>query len=151
MKKYKLVLIIIWMIVIFMFSNQPARQSGELSDNLIDKTIVRVYELFNGKVSEEQRVEIIDKYSYSVRKCAHFTVYFILGILCFTYFKDFTKHYVIYSILVCFVYACTDEFHQYFVKGRYASFFDVTIDTLGGLFSIIISRFIVYKKRKNML
>ena len=151
MKKYKLILIIIWMGVIFMLSNQPARESGELSDNFIDNTIVKVYEIFNGKVNEEKRIEIIDKYSYSVRKCAHFTVYFILGILCFIFFKDFTKHYVIYSILVCFLYACSDEFHQYFIKGRCASFLDVTIDTLGAVFSIIISRLIVYKKHKNML
>ena len=151
MKKYKLILIIIWMGVIFMLSNQPARESGDLSDNFIDNTIVKVYEIFNGKVNEEKRVEIIDRYSYSVRKCAHFTVYFILGILCFIFFKDFTKHYVIYSILVCFLYACSDEFHQYFIKGRCASFLDVTIDTLGAVFSIIISRFIVYKKHKNML
>ena len=151
MKKYKLVLIIIWMLVIFMFSNQPADESGKLSDGLIDKTIVKVYEIFNGNVSEEKRIEIIDKYSYPVRKCAHFTVYLILGILCFTFFKDFTNHYVIYSILVCFLYACSDEFHQYFIDGRYASFLDVIIDTLGSAFSIIIYRFIVYKKSKNVV
>ena len=149
MNKIKLILIIIWMIVIFMFSNQPAKESGDLSDSFIDKTIVKVYEIFNGEVSSEQKQAIIEKYSYPIRKLAHFTVYFILGILCFIFFKDFTKHYVIYSILVCFLYACSDEFHQYFVKGRYASFIDVLIDTLGASFSILISRFIVYKKIKK--
>ena len=151
MNKVKLVFIIVWMIVIFLFSNQPANKSGELSNGLIDKTIVKVYEIFNGKVSEEQRVSIIKKYSYPVRKMAHFTVYFILGLLCFSYFKDFTKHYVIYSILLCFLYACSDEFHQYFVDGRYASFLDVLIDTFGAIISIIIYRLIVYKKNKNMV
>lgn len=149
MNKIKLILIIIWMIVIFMFSNQPAEKSGKLSDSFIDNTIVKVYEIFNGNINEKQKLEIIEKYSYPVRKIAHFTIYFILGILCFIFFKDFSKHYVIYSILVCFLYACSDEFHQYFIDGRYASFFDVLVDTLGASFSILISRFIVYKRLKK--
>lgn len=151
MNKIKLFLIILWMIVIFMFSNQPANESGELSNSFINKTIVKIYEIFNGNISNEKKLEIINEYSYPIRKIAHFTIYFILGILCFIFFKDFSKHYVVYSILICFLYACSDEFHQYFVDGRYASFIDVLIDTLGGIFSIIISRFIVYKKYRNMI
>ncbi len=138
MKKYKLLLIIIWMIIIFMFSNQSATQSSELSDSLIDNTIVKVYEIFNGKVNKEQRAKIIDNYSYFIRKLAHFTLYFILGILCFTFFKDFTKHYVIYSIMVCFLYAVSDEIHQMFSIERGPGVIDVLIDTLGSLASIII-------------
>ena len=151
MNKFKLILIIIWMIIIFLFSNQPANESGRLSNSFINNTIVKVYEIFNGKISSEKRIEIIEKYSFYVRKLAHFTIYFILGILCFCYFKDFTKHPIIYSILLCFLYACTDEIHQYFIKGRSASFFDVIIDTIGSNFSILISNIIIYKNRKNML
>ena len=43
-----------------MFSNQSATQSSELSDSLIDNTIVKVYEIFNGKVNKEQRAKIIE-------------------------------------------------------------------------------------------
>lgn len=121
-----------------MFSNQSATQSSKLSDSLIDNTIVKVYEIFNGKVNKEQRAKIIDKYSYFIRKSAHFTLYFILGILCFTFFKDFTKHYVIYSIMVCFLYAVSDEIHQMFSIERGPGVIDVLIDTLGSLASIII-------------
>ena len=121
-----------------MFSNQSATQSSKLSDGLIDNTIVKVYEIFNSKVNEEQRAKIIDKYSYPIRKLAHFTLYFILGILCFTFFKDFTKHYVIYSIIVCFLYAVSDEIHQMFSIERGPGVIDVLIDTLGSLASIII-------------
>lgn len=121
-----------------MFSNQSATQSSKLSDSLIDNTIVKVYEIFNGKVNKEQRAKIIDNYSYFIRKLAHFTLYFILGILCFTFFKDFTKHYVIYSIMVCFLYAVSDEIHQMFSIERGPGVIDVLIDTLGSLASIII-------------
>ena len=134
-----------------MFSNQPSDDSSYLSDNFINNTIVRVYEVFNGEVSIEKRIELLEKYSIPVRKCAHFTVYFILGLLVFSYLKDFSNHPILYSILFCFVYACTDEFHQYFIVGRYCSFLDVIIDTFGGIFSTIIYYVFVYKKRKNMV
>ncbi len=148
MNKYKLVLIILWMVVIFIFSNQPAQESGDLSDSFINKTVVKVYEIFNGRVDDIKREEIINKYSYSVRKLAHFTVYFILGLLCFSFFKDFSNHPFIYSFIICFAYACSDEFHQYFVKGRVSSFIDVLIDSMGALVSIIIYRFIFTKQVK---
>lgn len=138
MKRFKLILIIIWMIVIFMFSNQPSTESSELSNNFINNTIVKVYEIFNGQADSEKRIEIIKQYSYPIRKLAHYTVYFILGILSYIYFKDINKKALIYSLILCFVYACTDEFHQYFVDGRYCSFIDVLIDTFGSLTSIII-------------
>ena len=138
MKVYKLILIIIWMVIIFMFSNQSATESSKVSDGLIDNTIVKVYELFNGKVSEEYKEKIIDNYTVCVRKSAHFVMYFILGILCFIYFKDFTKHYIIYSILLCFLYAVSDEIHQIFSISRGPSFIDVLIDTFGSFTSIMI-------------
>lgn len=144
MKRLKLILIIIWMIVIFMLSNQPADKSGDLSNGLINNTIVRVYEVFNGQVSDEKKIEILKKYSYPVRKLAHFTEYFILGILCYIYFYENTYAFI-YSLILCFVYACTDEFHQYFVDGRYCSMIDVFIDSFGSLVSLCI-----YKCFKNL-
>ena len=132
-------LVLIWMIVIFSFSNQPAIDSSKLSDGFINKTIIKVYEVFNGNITKEKKEELISKYSYPVRKLAHFTVYFILGMLVFIYLNNFIKNksIIIYSLLICFVYACTDEFHQYFVDGRYCSFIDVLIDSIGSLISIL--------------
>lgn len=137
---FKGLLVLIWMIVIFSFSNQPAEASSELSDGFINKTIIKVYEVFNGNIKEEKKEELISKYSYPVRKFAHFTIYFILGMLVSIYLNDFIKNksVIIYSLLICFVYACTDEFHQYFVDGRYCSFIDVLIDSIGSLISILL-------------
>ena len=41
------------------------------------------------------------------------------------------------SVFFCFIYACTDEFHQMFVDGRGASFFDCLIDTTGAILGIV--------------
>ena len=35
------------------------------------------------------------------------------------------------SALLCFIYGCMDEFHQYFVNGRNARFQDVLVDAVG--------------------
>lgn len=151
MKKLKILLVIIWMIIIFLFSNQPSNESSDLSNTFINKTIIKVYEMFNGEINVEKKEQLIKKFSYPIRKCAHFTVFFILGLLVYNLFKDLNKKGLIYTILFCFLYACTDEFHQYFVPGRYCSFLDVLIDTFGCVFYLIISRFFIYKLNKNMI
>ena len=45
MNKVKLLFIIIWMVVIFLFSNQPASKSGELSDGLIISKVIDTKEV----------------------------------------------------------------------------------------------------------
>jgi VanZ family protein len=41
------------------------------------------------------------------------------------------KRIFVCSLVVSFLYACSDEYHQAFVPGRHASMDDVTIDTIG--------------------
>ena len=41
-------------------------------------------------------------------------------------------------ILMVFLYACSDEFHQAFVPGRGPAFRDVLVDTSGGLTALLI-------------
>lgn len=141
-------IVLVWMIVIFSFSNQPAEESNKLSDGFINNTIIKVYEVFNGAASEEKQEELISKYSYPIRKMAHFTIYFILGVLVFIFLNQYieNKNIIIYSLLICFIYACTDEFHQYFIDGRYCSFIDVFIDSLGSLISILLLSIKLLKK-----
>lgn len=43
-------------------------------------------------------------------------------------------------LLVIFVYALTDEYHQSFIPGRSATIFDVATDCLGGLLTGVIYR-----------
>lgn len=138
MKKFKLLLVILWMIIIFCFSNQPADDSSNLSNSFINNTIIRVYEVFNKNVTDIEKEYILERYSMPIRKFAHFTIYFILGILLFIYLKDYNiNRPFIYSLLICFIYAITDEIHQYFVIGRYCFFIDVLIDSIGSITGIM--------------
>lgn len=72
-----------------------------------------------------------------VRKAAHLTEYFILGLLLFRAFRADSREqrigrWAILSIIVVALYASSDEIHQIFVPGRTPSPIDVCIDTVGG-------------------
>ncbi|MBB1503242.1 VanZ family protein, partial [Candidatus Saccharibacteria bacterium] len=56
---------------------------------------------------------------------------------------DLIKYSLFMSILLSFLYACTDEIHQIFVPGRSAQFRDVLIDTLGASFGTLIAYLII--------
>ena len=49
------------------------------------------------------------------------------------------KKAYIYSLIIVFGYACSDEFHQLFVEGRSGQFKDVLIDTSGGIFGSLLA------------
>lgn len=134
-KVIKILLIIIWMILIYSFSNQNGIASSNMSGGIVD-TIIELLEklgiVFNDKM--------VDVFGFLIRKIAHFTLYFILGILWLWLLKDYSisfKLQVIYTIIFCVLYACSDEIHQLFVSGRDGKIFDVMIDTLGSLSSCI--------------
>lgn len=134
-----IILSILIMIVIFKFSNQQ----GDISYGISYKVTNLLESL---KISEHIPL-INNSLSYTVRKIAHITLYFILGILISssTIFimklkKTQIKGYTIFLIssIVCFVYACLDEFHQTFIDGRTGKFSDVGVDAIGFITSILI-------------
>ena len=147
MKVVKICFLVLWMALIFSFSNQKDVESSNVSDGFIDRTVVKIYKIFNENITKEKENEIIEKYTYPIRKLAHYTLYFILGILSFLVVKDYSinKKLIIYSLLICFLYACSDEFHQLFIIGRSASIKDVIIDTFGSFCSISI--FYIFNKK----
>src|SRR5271166_672471 len=67
-----------------------------------------------------------------VRKAAHFTEY---GILFWLLVRGPMARRPYLALMLCVVYALTDEGHQAFVPGRTASLYDVALDSSGALFS----------------
>ena len=67
-----------------------------------------------------------------VRKSAHFTEY---GILFWLLIRGPMVRRPYLALMLCVVYALTDEGHQVFVPGRTASLYDVALDSSGALFS----------------
>lgn len=139
-KIYKIIswlLVITWMIVIFLFSNQVGDDSKVTSGNTIRKIITFFYH----DISEVRLEEITEALQPFTRKLAHFTIYTIGGIVLYNLnntYKSERKNKILYSIIPGVMYATTDEIHQYFVPGRSCRIFDVFIDSLGVITGILI-------------
>lgn len=127
------VLVAIWMIIIFLMSSFDATESTNQS-NFIVNIITNIF-----------KIENIELLSFIIRKLAHFTEYLILGFLTINMLNknDISKKYLL-SILICIIYAISDELHQSFVPGRSCQLVDVTIDFIGALTGIFI-----YKQTRN--
>jgi len=144
------ILIIIWMSIIFMFSNQPATESSKLSDGFISTTIGNIYKVFNKNVTETKLTKIKEKYTTPVRKTAHFSIYLILGLLTTLLIKEYNyenRKQIIIAILICILYAISDEIHQLFVPGRSGELKDILIDTTGSSLGILITN-MIFKREK---
>lgn len=137
------------MVTIFFFSSDTADSSTEKSDGLI----VRIAEKVLGrKLTDKEKDSYTDKYFKIVRKTAHFTIYFILGLAVISLLKEYMiidRKSLIYTVIFVFLYSCSDEIHQLFVPGRSGEVLDVFIDTLGGTMSSSIYCFICMMKRKR--
>jgi len=125
------ILLISWMCVIFIMSNQPAQISDSQSKGVI--------ELFSSMGINIDGV-FGQLANFVVRKCAHFIEYMILSLLTVNVLNLYVnaKKVFILTITVVFIYACTDEIHQLFIVGREGAVRDVIIDTLGGITLIMI-------------
>ena len=140
--------IIVWMLVIFNFSNQQGTSSSGLSDRI---TIKIAQIITQNKLTEDEKEQIINKYSFIIRKTAHFIVYFILGFLTIILTTDlysYNKKTFLFTLLFNFLYASTDEIHQLFINGRNGSFLDVLLDTTGALTAISLVFLINYINRR---
>ena len=145
------VLIVLWMALIFILSNQQANDSTKLSDGFIERTIGNIYKITHKSVSEEELTEIKIKYTHITRKAAHFTIYMILGLLVGLLLKEYNldkKNTILYGILICMCYAISDEIHQIFVPGRSGEIRDVLIDTFGSTVGLLISKNTIKIKNK---
>ena len=145
LSKIHLLLPLLWMAVIFMLSHQSASISSGQSG-------VFVEQLHYIAPSIDQQL-----LTSLVRKGAHIFAYFVLGILTFNalWRVDLSKFKfnrpAMLSIIVCALYAVSDEFHQLFVSGRSGEIRDIIIDSCAatvGVFIISIFVRILQKSKK---
>ena len=131
MKNKRLVLawtlLILWMLFIFIMSSF----NGVMSSNQSGSIATLIYNIFN--ISDTEKV------SFIVRKCAHVSEFFILGILVINLVSKYNvKHIYLISFIVCVLYASSDEFHQLFVPGRSGQVADIFIDLIGVVLGLLL-------------
>lgn len=92
-------------------------------------------------------METLQFLHHIIRKCGHFTEYFILGMLILRGIRAGEKgmhlRWALVTILIVAGYASLDEYHQSFVPGRTPAVRDVFIDTTGGAAAQIVASLVV--------
>ncbi len=155
------ILLIIMYIVIFSFSSQDGDESGNLSFYISEKCVAFINSLSNRNWTETMIQGMAEYFENPIRKLAHFGEYACMGILMFNvvspWIKQGKKLYIIITVWV-FLSAAADEIHQLFVPGRYGNFWDVLLDTCGGVFGIVVcvifnnmKKNVIFKKKDNLL
>lgn len=115
-------------VIIFMFSCENGEESKEVSESLLSVIIEKIGNIVSHNV---------------LRKIAHFSEFAALG-FCVSGAIHFTfnKNNFFLSLIPCFLYAISDEVHQYFVPERACRVFDIFVDTCGSSVGILIFLFV---------
>ena len=148
----KVVLILLNLFIagmIFFFSSQPAEVSGPMSEGVVHKILKTI--LITPEITEQEITEMSISLNKIARKLAHFSIYGALGLsmnLLVTRYKTTTKKAFFITVVICVLYAASDEIHQAFVPGRSCEIRDVFIDSLGILSGILII-YLIKKIKKN--
>lgn len=143
-------LVVAIMAAIFCFSAQSASESSHLSASfarrlfLIFRPALAVY-------NDEQWQALLLATGLYIRKAAHFTEFFALGVSLRLWFAALGKprRALLPAWLLATLYAATDELHQMFVDGRGPALLDVGIDSLGALCGAALVALCIVHRRKR--
>lgn len=134
-----LILLLGTMTIIFGFSSQDGKESGNISKKITEQIVKRIPQI-QEKEQEEKEI-IINRIEKVIRKIAHFSIYTVVGILVMALISTYQikeKNRIIISTIIGIIYACSDEIHQSFVPGRSPMITDVMIDTMGVILGILL-------------
>jgi VanZ family protein len=127
--------VLFWMAVIFTASSDA--KSFEHSSRLIAPLLHWLFP----KMSEDTVHLIV----FLARKCAHLTEYAMFALLIWRALNHSRNNFIPWSwpkvggtLLIVFLYASSDEFHQRFVPTRTPRIHDVVIDTIGGAIGLLV-------------
>lgn len=125
--------VIFWMAFIFFLSAQVAEQSSQLSTGITEAIVGIIRKLIPNAELD------LNSFNHFVRKNAHFMAYLVLGLLTSNALGKNKLHRCkrgLFALLICVLYAISDEVHQLFVPGRGGQAADVLIDSVGALFGV---------------
>ena len=142
------ILLILWLLIIFAFSNQNGVASGSNSSGIIYFTLDMIYNILN--ILKDNIYEVLSIIHNPIRECAHVFEYFVLAFLTYKTLESFNikENKYIVTILFCFLSASLDEIHQLFIVGRTFEYYDILMDTLGSVLMIIFIK--IFKDMKKI-
>ena len=135
------VLVVLWMFNIYYLSSMNSDLSNTKSKDTINTVVESSVVVTNKDISKDNLNSIVNVLNKPLRKCMHSFVFFILVILFINAFNNSNiRNYKCYlfSIVLSFIYACFDEFHQLYVTGRTGQLMDIGVDMIGVLFGVLV-------------
>lgn len=146
-------LLLILYIVIFCFSAEDGESSSAISTRVTMALYKLYYRLIGYEGNGQALVGAVNvPLEGFIRKLSHFLEYFCMGVLsysiAFIWMKSRLKGCAL-IVVQLFLSAGADEFHQYFVPGRHASFRDVLLDLTGGITGMLLFLGIAGIRRKQ--
>lgn len=122
---------VLWMVLIFTLSHQPAGVSGGISSEIVRQVFEAVVRIVP--------VEFETLHTL-FRKSAHFFAYFVLGLLLLRALRKSgvdLQRALAWAFVFSALYAASDEFHQLFIPGRSGEVRDVLIDSAGAAIGLL--------------
>lgn len=131
MKKIKVVwsiLSVALMALIFFFSHQSAEVSSDTSGGFAQILAKVLGVFFKGEVYET----LLWVAQWIVRKSAHLVLFALLGVFVYNSIDlpKGRKRFLV-ALIICILYAVSDEIHQSFIPGRACRMSDIVIDATG--------------------
>jgi VanZ family protein len=137
--------VLVWMALIFSASSDS--HSYEHSRGLFEPFLRWLFP----QISQDN----IGRIHHGIRKCGHLTEYAILALLLWRALNQSKNKLspwswpkVLGALLIVFLYAASDEFHQSFVPTRTPLFSDVLIDTAGGAIGLLALWFFRHRRKR---
>jgi Predicted integral membrane protein len=138
--------------MIFIFS--MSAMDGTNSENLsvgVSEEVVSVTVPHYQTLPRMQQERILDTTNFIVRKTGHVSEYALLGVLALLVLSSYKKTLfsrALISLMICALYAASDEFHQIYTSGRTPLFTDVLIDIAGSAAGIFILLNLMNRKKQ---
>ena len=132
--------------MIYILSAQNGDESGNLSrwlmETAVGKFLLQILPPLTGAGA-----------ALDIRKYAHLAEYALLSLFSVNFYREliceqFPKRAVLLSFVHCFLYACSDEYHQTFVAGRVGQFQDVMVD-MAGVIAVLLLVYLSAELRKE--
>jgi len=133
--------------MIFFMSAKDGTESGGMSKWLVEtafgRTLMRLLPSLTDRGPE-----------MDLRKYAHMAEYAMLALPSALFFRELLLERRLplraagCSLIFCFLYACSDEYHQTFVPGRAGTMIDVAVDMAGVAFGLVLVLLACLKRKE---
>lgn len=151
-------LAVVMMLILFISSSQTYEQQSQigllgkiLSGEPFKESLSKIHFMYAGSPVSVKDSGYLKFVEFFIRKGAHFTTYFILGMSFFLGLYPKTK-IILLTGLVSWLsatgYAALDEFHQMLTGGRTPLFQDVVLDSVGAAVAVVIFMTVRFFRKK---